>query len=55
MRFEGGFTASNCNAKGGANAPAGNGGGIFNGETGNIVFKGAELFMSDCGYNASFG
>lgn len=51
VRFEEGFSASNCNPKAGAGNEPGDGGGIFNGRTGNIVFKGEGLALSDCGYN----
>lgn len=55
VRFENGLSLSNCNGPRGTAGHAGNGGGIYNWETGNIVIKGAELGISDCGYNVSSG
>lgn len=48
LRFESQFMASDCATVGGGESAPGNGGGIFNGETGDIVFKG-EMEMTDCG------
>eukprot|EP00904_Undaria_pinnatifida_P011695 jgi/Undpi1/7656/HiC_scaffold_23.g10129.m1 len=48
IRFEDFFSASDCATVGGGESAPGNGGGIFNGETGSIVFKG-EMEMTDCG------
>ena len=48
IRFEDFFWASDCATVGGGESAPGNGGGIFNGETGSIVFKG-EMEMTDCG------
>lgn len=55
VRFENGLSLSNCNGQRGTVAHAGNGGGIYNWQTGNMVFKGEELGISDCGYNVSTG
>lgn len=48
IRFENSFFASDCATVGGGESAPGNGGGIFNGDTGDIVFKG-EMEMTDCG------
>eukprot|EP00904_Undaria_pinnatifida_P011697 jgi/Undpi1/7658/HiC_scaffold_23.g10131.m1 len=48
IRFEDYFLAVDCATVGGGESPPGNGGGIFNGETGDIVFKG-KMKMTDCG------
>lgn len=48
IRFEDYFFASECATVGGGESAPGNGGGIFNGATGDIVFKG-KMKMTDCG------
>lgn len=47
IRFEGYLLAKGCAIVGGQEGIAGNGGGIFNGKTGDIVFKG-RANISDC-------
>lgn len=48
MRFEGDFQADDCATLGGGESAAGNGAGVFNGETGDITFKG-DVEMTNCG------
>lgn len=48
VRFEAPFEADNCATAGGGDIPPGNGGGIFNGPTGVLIFK-SEITMTECG------
>ena len=52
LRFDDGFDAADCFTDGGGESAPGDGSGIWNGETGQVVMKG-DVTFTDCGTRVS--